>query len=195
MLLLLLLFAPMIMGRRVSEPPLDLSLLAKQSVPVESDVAPSDVDHDGDVLAGVPPTSSRRGTRSNHNGQSTKDDPHVVPPKPRPGTLVKPLRDLYTSAGTMIVPFQPQVGMAFIENAEACAIALENAARENVNIRKALLALIETSVWGNLIAAHLPILMVMAVAFVPQVRAGMARVQFDIPTVSDDGTANPVSNG
>ena len=96
-----------------------------------------------------------------------------IPPKPRPGTLVKPLTDLYTSIGTMMAPFDQPCGMAIVANAEPCAIAMENLARENPAVRRALLAMVETSIWGQVIAAHAPILVTVFMHHNPKLRDAM----------------------
>ena len=83
----------------------------------------------------------------------------VIPPKPREGSLVKPLTELYTSLGIMIAPLDPVCSVAIIENAEPCARSLENLARENEAVRRAILALTQTTAWGGVIIAHLPLLL------------------------------------
>jgi hypothetical protein len=83
-----------------------------------------------------------------------------APPKPREGTLVKPLTDMYTSVGLMLAPFDQACSFAFIENADSCARAMEKLARENESVRRVINAMLSTSAWGGVIAAHLPILLV-----------------------------------
>ena len=107
-----------------------------------------------------------------------------IPPKPRPGTLVKPLTDLYTSIGTMLVPFDQPCGMAIVNSANDCAKALENLARENPAVRRALLRLVETSVWGQVIAAHAPIFVTVAMHHSPTIRNAYS--QHPPPTVAAD---------
>lgn len=98
------------------------------------------------------------------------------PPKPRPGTLVKPLTDFYTSIGMLMVPFDPFCGGAVVKSAPKCAEAMENLARENPAVRRAILSVIETSVWGQVIVAHSPIIMAVAAHHVPKVRNGMEKI-------------------
>lgn len=82
-----------------------------------------------------------------------------APPKPREGQLVKPLTDMYTSVGLMLAPFDQACSVAFIDNAENCARAMEKLARENESVRRVINAMMSTSAWGGVIAAHLPILL------------------------------------
>lgn len=91
-----------------------------------------------------------------------------VPPKPREGSLVKPLTQIYVSMGMMIVPFDQACGQAVIQNAEQCAKALEALARENEAVRRAILALTQTSAWGGVVIAHLPILLMVTVHHGPK---------------------------
>jgi len=114
-----------------------------------------------------------------------------IPQQYHPGVLVKPLRELYTTAGTLIIPFNKPVGTAFLQNAEACAVALDNAAKVDKQIRRVLMMLVASSAWGQIIAAHMPILLAIAVTAVPSVRESLHMVQ----STPGDETVNPVSRG
>ncbi len=94
-------------------------------------------------------------------------------PKPRPGALVKPLTELYTTIGTMMAPFDQPCGMSIVSNAEPCAIAMDKLARDNPAVHRALAALLETSIWGAVIAAHAPILITVAMHHNPSIRQAM----------------------
>lgn len=113
--------------------------------------------------------------------------PKVVPPKPRPGSLKKPLQDMYGTIGMTVALFDPVCGQAILANSEACAIALENMARENEAVRRVIMSLVQTSIWGQLIAAHMPILLAIAMHHVPALRNTMAPET--VNTVNDT-TAN-----
>jgi hypothetical protein len=108
---------------------------------------------DGTRPAGEPSTSARRASRP------AKPAAKPVPGKPREGSLVKPLTELYTSVGLMLAPIDPVCSVAFIENAESCAKALETLARENETVRRVILAMTQTSAWGGVLIAHLPLLL------------------------------------
>lgn len=99
--------------------------------------------------AGAEPSSPR----------AARADARASAPKPRPGSLVRPLTELYTSIGVMLAPFDPVCSVSIIENAEPCAKALENLARENEAVRRAILALTQTSAWGGVLIAHMPLLL------------------------------------
>jgi hypothetical protein len=104
----------------------------------------------------------------------------VIPPKPREGSLVKPLTDLYTTVGLTLAPFDPVCSTAVLTNAEECARRLEMLARENESVRRVILAMVQTSAWGGVLAAHLPIIaMIMTHHGPPAVReraAGIAMI-------------------
>lgn len=120
---------------------------------------------------GIDPGKARR------NGaprtERAKRESRPIPPKPRQGQLVKQFTDLYVGIGTMMMPFDSICGQAVIASAPKCAESLENLARENPAVRRALMALVETSVWGAVITAHAPILLAVAMHHVPAVRNNM----------------------
>jgi hypothetical protein len=99
-----------------------------------------------------------------------------IPPKPRAGVLVKPFTDMYTTVGTMLLPFDQPCGTVIINSAEDCARSLDSLARENPKVRRALMAMVETSVWGQVIAAHLPIITAIAMHHVGPVKNAMQGV-------------------
>ncbi len=126
----------------------------------------------------------RRKDGPRNNGRP-KREPKPIPPKPRPGALVKPFTDLYVSVGTMMLPFDQVCGMAIVQSAPKCAEALEQLARENPAVRRALMAMVETSVWGAVIAAHAPILLAIAMHHVPAIRDAMPQPHPAAPREGD----------
>lgn len=90
-----------------------------------------------------------------------------VPPK-RKGQLVAPLTTLYVSVGATVSAFDPVCGMAVLDNAEKCAESLDALAQRNEAVRRALYAMMETSAWGGVIAAHMPLLVMLAVHHGPR---------------------------
>lgn len=179
------------------EAPLDLSVLAKVSTTEDTRQYKQEKPKDS------PPRARARAPRgtSKTDDKPPSDKPTSAPrtfvrdeetPEYRPGMLVKPLRDLYVTVGTLVLPFNQAVGTSFIQNAEACARSLDNAAKADKQIRRVLMLLITGSVWGEVIVAHMPIMMTLAVTMVPSVRQTMQRVE---STESESETINPVSNG
>lgn len=111
--------------------------------------------------------SSRAGTQERTRERKAKQ-PKVIPPKPREGALVKPLTELYVTIGITTMAFDPVCGQAIVANAEACAKSLDTLARENPAVRRAILALVQTSAWGGVVAAHLPLLLMVAMHHGPK---------------------------
>lgn len=204
--------------------PLDLSVLAQvtpdATPPPPRDVAPSlpDGEHatrresvrPGSGDSPRPRTGDPRARRTRPRPEqgtpdavqdSTRDKRRVVrdeeaPPEYRPGILVKPLSDLYTAAGTMLLPITVPVGTAFVQNARPCAESLDELARTNPQVRKVLMSLLATGAWGKVIAAHFPIILAIGVTYSPAVRQSLSGVPLQ-PTTENDSTetVNPVSNG
>jgi hypothetical protein len=76
----------------------------------------------------------------------------------------------------MLLPFDQPCGTVIINSAEDCARSLDSLARENPKVRRALMAMVETSVWGQVIAAHLPIITAIAMHHVGPVKNAMQGV-------------------
>jgi hypothetical protein len=181
-------------------PPLDLSILAQVAPEPAEDIPPVTSAPPPEPPAEEPLPPPRRNARPSRSTQTKTPPPRrtpleavsdEIPQRYHPGVLVKPLRELYTVAGTLVLPFNKPVGTAFIQNAEPCAIALDNAAKTDQAIRRVLMMLVAGSVWGQIIAAHMPILMALAVTAVPSMRESLHMV----PSTPGDETVNPVSRG
>jgi hypothetical protein len=90
----------------------------------------------------------------------TVDSPKKTKPVPvyRSGMFVRPLTELYTGIGMVLMPFDPVCSRGFIEQAESCAIALDQLAKENHTARRILMGVVTTSTVGKVFAAHAPII-------------------------------------
>jgi len=79
-----------------------------------------------------------------------------------PRALVKgdidKLAGMYALMGMAVAPVKPQIGLAFTEQADACATAWFDVARENDAVRRAILWIVEGGAWGALFLAHIPII-------------------------------------
>lgn len=169
--------------------PLDLSLLARVSTestfhedkPPQIPGGESDHYREEPTRPRSPGASRPRSTRRTRASYQNERPP--PPPKPEPqsvvrddtptyhaGILVKPLTDLYVVIGTAVYPFNPRIGTTFVENAKACAEALDQAARVDKNLRRFLMSLVGASVWGPVIVAHAPIAMAIAVELMPNLK-------------------------
>jgi hypothetical protein len=118
--------------------------------------------------------------------KNLKNKPQDVrPPRERksipnkPGQFVQPVEDLYTMIAMGLMPFQPEISMTImspsksvddLEEGErvediptvgkACAIAWDQAAQRNESVRRVLDGLTGVGVWGTLIGAHMPLIMI-----------------------------------
>lgn len=101
-----------------------------------------------------------------------------VPPY-REGMYVEPMRDFYEFLGMMLMPFRPKAAayLAFPETlldnetgqpvegktgAQKCAEAWDNAARKSPTVRRMLESFLVVSVWGTLVAVHIPLILAIA---------------------------------
>lgn len=100
--------------------------------------------------------------------------PKITPAKPRPGALKAPLMKMYATIGMTTMAFDPVCGQAIIANAEQCAEAVEELARQNEAVRRIVYQLITTSAWGAVIGAHLPLLFTIAVHHIPAMQQSEA---------------------
>lgn len=119
-----------------------------------------------------------------------------VPPMPRGGKLASGLQDIYVSLGMMLMVVDPVCAQAIITAAPECAKSMEKLAQSNPAVRRVLLKTLETSAWGAVVAAHLPILMAVAAHHVPALKRGampaMPPVQYprsDPPAANEYGGA------
>lgn len=193
-------------------PPLDLSLLARVSGETRTDDAPilppnAPIDSDEPSrrrgrAAGRGRTGETRAQREQAARERGSTGPSGDKPQPlhyRPGIFVKPLSNLYTTVGTLVAPFNQPVGTALVQNAQPCAEAWDRAARTDPRIRRALMMLISTSTWGELLAVHMPILMAMSVTMFPAVKESVQKINrppgqppdYESPTVIRDNGRMP----
>lgn len=98
-------------------------------------------------------------------------------PKEKPGHFVGPLTEFYATIGTMIVPFDQVCGTMVVRQAEECATSLDRLAQENAAVRRALKSVLTTGAWGAVIAAHAPLLFVVAAHHGPKsLKANIAKM-------------------
>lgn len=131
------------------------------------------------------PVDSPKQTVRQRLMDATKAKPrarNVKSPRPRkvvpnvPGQFVGPLTELYTGAALLLMPFEPELSITLVSphrgpteedpkpvtTAERCAVAWDEAAQRNESVRRMLDGFLTVSVWGALIAAHAPLLMILA---------------------------------
>lgn len=83
-------------------------------------------------------------------------------PPYRPSPLKNKLVQLYAGIGLGLSAFDPYCGGQIIANAEATGIAMDKLARENASVKRVLERLVATSVVLEVVSAHVPIMMAVA---------------------------------
>lgn len=169
----------------MSEPALDLSNVTPEDAP-EFTIP----DHTAS-------RSERRSFASYIAGQKEKTEERTrgrrQPKKPvsraKKGAFTEPLSQMYTMAGMAVFVRDQHCGTAIMEAASGCAEALDELAYRNESVRRALDALVKTSTFGAVIAAHLPI--VLAVAG----HHGGGKMPFVPSVVPDFSEADPEGDG
>lgn len=132
-----------------------------------------------------PPAGDKRETK-----RAPSKPRRTLPPRKR-GTLVPQLTELYVTIGTLAVPFDPICGMAVVQNAPRCAEALDELAYTNEPVRRALYAILTTSAWGGVLAAHSPIILAIAMHHIPMVQKTLGNMgQAFAENVADSMKAN-----
>lgn len=87
----------------------------------------------------------------------------VAKPVPKLTTATKrTLQELYAGIGGMLLGFDEICGQTIIDAAPHCAETIYLAAQNNEALRRFVISLTQTSVYGALLIAHLPIIMAIA---------------------------------
>lgn len=145
-------------------PPFDPGTVSAQDVPA-SDMPPrpstSSVASDDVPDSGRPPFlgRTRRPPRAAPLRESAPRPTAAFKPRKTDAQLTEALTQLYTFGGMALTPFDQVCGAAVVNSAQPCAESLVKLAQENENVRKALEALTQTSAWGGVVAAHMPLVM------------------------------------
>jgi hypothetical protein len=86
------------------------------------------------------------------------------------GSITAGISQLYGQVGMFVGMFDKECGSAIVTNAQAMGASLEAAAKESPAMQEFLNKMITTSVWGQVIAAHLPVVMAISMHHVPAIR-------------------------
>jgi hypothetical protein len=162
-------------------PEVDLTQLSAEPAPdfsVPNHGASEGIDSDENrpnVLNFLRQNRGESGSRgSGTAGKSGRAREKRVPRTPK-GGLKKALEELYTQIGMGVMMMDPHCGMVIIENAPKCAEALNNMADQNQALKRILLRIVETSLIGELMMAHAPIVMAVMMHHVPKFQENGAR--------------------
>lgn len=92
--------------------------------------------------------------------------PKTAPPY-RQGALIEPLTRMYATMAVGVMPIAPRTGEALINQAETCAEAWDEWAKTSPAVRRLLYPLLNVSGAAAVFAAHLPIVMCIAMEMRP----------------------------
>lgn len=145
------------------------------------------------AAAGDTPPRSRRNRKAEKNGdsgpakESSFDAPEYVP-----GRISDALKGTYTQVAMMWGMFDPPCAQVLMQNAETMANSMEKWAKESPAIRGVLDKVITTSVVGEVIAAHAPIVMAIGMHHVPALRSKLGQPAGE---TAGSGMPGPAGNG
>ena len=120
----------------------------------------------------------------------TVDKPKPAPKKPtgRAPVLRTALQRFYENIGGLTLLFDPVCGQVIIDNAPRTAEAMDELAKQDPNVRRILLKLVETSALGTVVAAHAPIALAI---YSHHVLPMMARRQMQMEDAAENREAGP----
>lgn len=122
----------------------------------------------------VPPiTDVREPTFTDNPLFESTDTPKVEKPisKVKPGALARSLADMYGAIGFGVSMFDQSCGQVIIIEAESMANSMEKLAMENESVRRVLERLLSVNAIGQVIAAHMPVIMGIARHHAPGLKA------------------------
>jgi hypothetical protein len=108
---------------------------------------------------------SGRGSRANRKCPECKAKVAAKGARPTaatPAKLGKQVADMYAMLALGLMIVDPTCAQAVVASAESCGLAWEQAAKESPAIRRVLTRLVTASVSGQIVAAHLPIVLAVA---------------------------------
>lgn len=112
---------------------------------------------------------SRPSDKSTPRAERPSKQKKPVVPMPR-GGFVEPLMEMYGFIALGLMAVDPQCAMAIMEAAPKAAESLDALAKKNPGVRRVLVMLTQTSAWGAVIAAHMPIIVAISVHHIPAVK-------------------------
>lgn len=100
---------------------------------------------------------SRDGNRKDERQRAAGVKTDRKPLPPIPANMAQGIEELYGALAVAVMPFDVELASALMEIAPKAAEAWVELARKNHAVRRILLKMLETSAWGALIAAHMPL--------------------------------------
>lgn len=109
----------------------------------------------------------------------------------RPTNLARALEKTYERLGAMLMIIDQSCGSVIIDNAGDMATSLDELAKTNPKIKRALESMIATSAWGNVAMAHMPVVIAISMHHSTWAQERMARVA---ETMAENVTENAAEN-
>lgn len=106
------------------------------------------------------PTARLRRSLGSGKGREPREPrkPREPVAKQRPGFFVKPIEQMYGMLAMAAMMKAPNTAAVIMKQAHDCAVAWDQLAQKNEAIRRMLMAITQTSDWGLIVVAHMPIL-------------------------------------
>lgn len=142
-------------------------------------------------------TSARNAARASDKAPRGRKPAEKAPAAPityTPGMFRAPITALYGQAGGLVQYVAYPIGSAMVQQAGPCGEAWDKVAKQNPTVRRWLHSMTQTGAWGELFAAHLPILMTALMTLSPAFRdrmGGMVADSMETMTQGDPGVQDP----
>lgn len=113
----------------------------------------------------------------------------------RKGQFVEPVTRFYAMIGAGVAIRDPQCGLAIMQAAPDAAKAWDEIAYKNEAVRRALWALAQTTTFGELFAAHVPILLAVGVHHIPKMRMVFENLQQQFNPATGESVPGETAEG
>jgi hypothetical protein len=134
-----------------------------------SDAPPLATSPAGEGTADAPPKRGRGRPRKGDTAPRGTPPPRAASEPRRPpgrpplrAPLRQQLEDFYGGTGMMLSVWSPYVGGVVLESSPHCAQVVEQACQQNPAVRAVVERVLQTSVLGQVIGAHMPIVLAVA---------------------------------
>lgn len=129
--------------------------------------------------------------KAENTGRKTRERREKPMPVMPRGGLKPQLENFYMGMGLAVMPFDPTCAKLIMENAGPCAEAMDEWAKTNPAIRRALIQLVTVSAAGKVLMAHAPILMGIAMHHVPALRERQEKMVAEFAEMMANGFPRP----
>jgi hypothetical protein len=149
--------------REVTDPPFDPDSLKVETIPIPDHLASDDAPPPSlDDPVSPPPRQRKRFLGKPTPDAGSRDmGPRKIrkplPPIPRSG-FAPSVEKMYGNLAVAVMPFDMELASAIVQVAPDAAKAWDELARQNEVVRRVLVSMMQTTAVGAVIAAHVPIM-------------------------------------